>query len=264
VSAQSSGFEAASVRLHPPGDRARPNVAAVPASGRLTITAMTVQQVILAGYGMHPSELVANDSPVLKQSVDISATAGRPASTAEMQRMLQPLLTDRFKLAVHRENRDVDAYVVSRARTDRLGPKLIRSTADCSRLGETNSFAREEVAPGAPGQARCGIAPGGIGRIIANGMDMKGILGFVFTSPQRAIVDRTGLEGRYDVDVTYTPEAFSAASLAQRGATAPDGVDPGGPPLFTALQDQLGLKVEEHKATVAVVVIDRIEALIPD
>ena len=264
ATAQTQTFEAASVRLHPPADRARPNVAAVPASGRLTITATAVQNVILAAYGLHPSELVANGSPVLKQSVDIVATAGKPASTTDMQRMLQPLLADRFKLAVHRENREVDAYVVSRARTDRLGPKLIRSSADCGRLGETSSFAREEVTPGAHGQARCGIAPGGIGRIIANGMDMKGILGFVFTSPQRAIVDQTRLDGRYDIDVTYTPEAFSTASLTQRGATAPEGVDPSGPSLFTALQDQLGLKVEERKATISAVVIDRIEALIPD
>jgi len=262
--AQTSSFEAASVRLHPPADRARPNVAAVPASGRLTITAMTVQNVILAAYGLHPSELVVNDSPVLKQPADIIATAGKPVSTVEMQRMLQPLLADRFRLAVHRDNREMDAYVVSRARTDRLGPKLTRSSVDCDRLGNTSPFAREEVTPAAPGQPRCGIAPGGIGRIIANGMDMKAILGFVFTSSQRAIVDRTGLDGRYDIDVTYTPEAFTAASLAQRGGTAPDGVDPNGPPLFTALQDQLGLKVEERKAIVSVIVIDRIDPLIPD
>jgi len=264
LNAQPGAFEAASIKLHPAGDRSRPNVAAIPASGRLTITAMTVQNVILAAYGLHPSALVANDSPVLKQSVDIVATAGRPATTSDMQRMLQPILAERFKLTVHRENREMDAYVVARARQDRLGPKLTRSSADCGRLGETSSFAREEVAPGAPGQARCGIAPGGIGRIIANGMDMKGILGFVFTSPQCAVVDQTGLEGRYDIDVTYTPEAFSAASLAQRGASAPDGVDPSGPSLFTALQDQLGLKVDERRTTVPVVVIDRIEPLIPD
>ena len=264
MNAQTGAFEAASIKLHPPADRSRPNVAAVPASGRLTITAMTVQNVILAAYGLHASALVANDSPVLKQPVDIVATAGRPATTSDMQRMLQPILAERFKLAVHRENREMDAYVVTRARADRLGPKLIRSSAYCGRLGETSSFAREEVAPGAPGQARCGIAPGGIGRIITNGMDMKGILGFVFTSPQRAVVDQTGLEGRYDIDVTYTPEAFSAASLAQRGASAPDGVDPSGPSLFTALHDQLGLKVDERRTTVPVVVIDRIEPLIPD
>ena len=264
ASAAHAQFEAVSVKLHPTGDRARPGVAAVPASGRLTITATTVEGVILAAYGLHPSELAASDNPILKQSIDIVATTGKPATTAEMQRMLQPVLAERFKLTVHRENREVNAYVVTRARPDRLGPKLVTSTDDCGRLGVTNGFAREEVAPAAPGQARCGIAPGGIGRIIVHGMDMRGILGFVFTSPQRAIVDQTGLEGRYDVDVTYTPEAFTTASLAQRGATAPDGVDPTGPSLFTALRDQLGLKVEERKATIPIVVIDRIEPLVAD
>jgi uncharacterized protein (TIGR03435 family) len=106
---------------------------------------MTVQNVILAAYGLHPSELIATDSPILKQPIDIIATAGRAATTAEMQHMLQPLLAERFKLAVHRENREVDAYVIVRVRTDRLGPLMTRSFADCGRIGETNAFAREEV-----------------------------------------------------------------------------------------------------------------------
>jgi uncharacterized protein (TIGR03435 family) len=123
---------------------------------------------------------------------------------------------------------------VTRARPDRLEPKLVKSTADCGRLGVTNTFAREEVTPAAGGEARCGIAPGGIGRIIVNGMDMRGILGFVFTSLRRAVVDQTGLEGRYNIDATYTPDSFTTAALAPHGGTAPEGVDPTGPPLFTA------------------------------
>ena len=72
-------------------------------------------------------------------------------------------------------------------------------------------------------------------------------------------MDQTGLQGRYDIDVTYTPEPFSAATLAQRGGTPMPGVDPNGPSLFKALEEQLGLKLEEKKTPVQVLVIDHIE-----
>jgi uncharacterized protein (TIGR03435 family) len=264
VAAQTPTFEAASIKLHVASGPPRPSVSAIPASGRFTATAVTVRDIILAAYRMQRFELIDADSPVLNQRIDVVAKAPPSASVVEMQRMLEPLLADRFKLLIHRENREMDAQVILRARQDRLGPKLTRSTADCSALGVTNSFAREGVLPTTPDGPRCGILPGGVGRIVVRDMDMRSILGFIFTSPRPAIVDQTGLEGRWDVDVTYTPDAFTPAALARRNATAPDGVNPDGPPLLTALEDQLGLKVEARRATVSVMVIDRIEPLMPD
>jgi uncharacterized protein (TIGR03435 family) len=264
LAAQAPTFEAASIKLHVASGPPRPSVSAIPASGRFTATAVTVRDIILAAYRLQRFELIDTDSPVLNQRIDIVAKAAPSTSVVEMQRMLEPLLAERFKLLIHRENRELDAQVIVRARPDRLGPKLTRSTADCSALGVTNSFAREGVIPTSPDDPRCGILPGGIGRIVVRGMEMPGILAFIFTSPRPAIVDQTGLEGRWDVDVTYTPEAFTPAALARRNTTAPDGVNPDGPPLITALEDQLGLKVEARRATVSVVVIDRIEPLIPD
>jgi bla regulator protein blaR1 len=91
---------------------------------------------------------------------------------------------------------------------------------------------------------------------------MPGLAAYIGTSPGRMVIDRTGLSGRFDVDVTYTPSAFTAAALAQRGGgTPPPGVDPNGPPLLTALQEQLGVKLEPVKAPVEVLVIDRVEPL---
>ena len=69
------------------------------------------------------------------------------------------------------------------------------------------------------------------------------------------------MQGRYDIDVTYTPEPFSAASLAQRGGAPMPGVDPNGLSLFNALEEQLGLKLQPKKIPVPVVVIDHIEPL---
>ena len=77
-------------------------------------------------------------------------------------------------------------------------------------------------------------------------------------------MDETGLQARYDIDVTYTPEPFSAAALGQRGGTPMPGVDPNGPSLFNALEDQLGLKLQPKKMPIPVVVIDHIEPLMED
>ena len=110
----------------------------------------------------------------------------------------------------------------------------------------------------------CGFAPSGAGRIVGTGLDMASIVGTLAPSQRMSIVDQTGLDGRYDIDVTYTPEPFSAASLAQRGGTPPPGVnvDPNGPNLFTALEEQLGLKLQPKKLPVPVLIIDHIEPLI--
>ena len=78
----------------------------------------------------------------------------------------------------------------------------------------------------------------------------------------RQIVDQTGLAGGFDIDLTYTPDALSAAALASRQGPPPplaSQVDPNGPSLFQALQDQLGLKVEPRKLAPDVMLIDHIE-----
>jgi uncharacterized protein (TIGR03435 family) len=257
-------FEVASVRINTSNDRPRLRVNAVAATGRVTLTGLTVQEVIQEAYGLQAFELVSNGSPVLKQRIDVIAKAETPVTIGEMQRMLQPLLEERFRLAVHREMRDMDALLLVRANDARLGPKIMPSTAQCDGLGSTIAFARETREPQSTTH-RCGVLPvDGPGRILANGIDLRGLAALLAPSQGRPVVDMTRLARRYDVDVTYTPEPFSAAALARRGATAPPGVDPNGPTLATALLDQLGLKLAPRRTSVPVVVIDRIEALIPD
>jgi uncharacterized protein (TIGR03435 family) len=182
-----------------------------------------------------------------------------------MQRMLQPLLAQYFKLEVRREKRDMAVLVLVVATPGRLGPKIRKNEASCDdRVGTTSSLARApEGAPDAPGT--CGILPGGAGRIVVRGLDIAGFAEFLGTVPGGMVIDRTGLTGRYDIDLTYTPQAFSAAALAQRpGATVPPGVDPAGPPIATALLEQLGFKLERTRAPIDVIVITRAEPLSPD
>ena len=247
-------FEVASIKLDKSNHRGRIN--AVPASGRLVITGMTVKEVIQGAYDVQSFELINVDSPVLNERVDIEAKTERPVRSAtEMRQMLQPLLAERFRLAVHRDMREMNALVLVLARSDgKLGPKMKKTQSQCDGL---ETAVVQEVKP-------CGFAPSGVGRIVGTGLDMPGIVGTLAPSQRMSIVDQTGLQGRYDIDVTYTPEPFSAAALAQRGGTPPPGVnvDPNGPNLFTALEEQLGLKLQPRKWPVPVLVIDHIEPLI--
>src|ERR1051326_527774 len=212
---------------------------------------MTVLSVIQRAYGLQQFELAHDNNRVLDQRIDIEAKAAGPASREQLERMLQALLAERFKLAVHREPREMNAFVLTAAAKDgRLGPKMKKSDGACDDL---------EIGP--PGkQAPCGYTPSGVGRIVGLGMDMPGIIGLL-GALGGPIVDNTGLKDRYDIDVTYTPQPFSAATLAQRGGTPMPGVDPNGPSLRNAIEEQLGLKLQARKMAIPVVVIDHIESL---
>jgi uncharacterized protein (TIGR03435 family) len=179
--------------------------------------------------------------------------------------MLQPLLAEYFKLAIRRDTRDLDALAMVVANPGRLGPRLRRTEGVCDDLlGTAGGFAR--APQGAPDRkGTCGILPGGAGRIVARGLDMRSLAAFIGTVPGRMVIDRTGLTGRFDIDLTYIPSAFSAEALAQRpGATPPPGVDPSGPPLITALREQLGLRLDPVRAPVEVFVIEHAEPLSVD
>jgi uncharacterized protein (TIGR03435 family) len=256
-------FEVASARLNTSGERPRVRVNAVPQAGRLTITAMTVKDVILAAYGLQSFELQDHDSPILNQQIDIVARAEGPASMARMQRMLQPLLAERFGLTVHREKKEMDAFLLTMSTPGRLGPKITPAAASCGDLvGTTVVFALAAGVAQSGGEPACGILPApGPGRIIAKGLDMPTLAADLAPSMRRPVLDRTGLTGRFDLDLTYTPEAFTAAALARRGTTAPGGVDPDGPSIYTALQEQLGMRLQSQRTAVEVLVIDAIRPL---
>ena len=251
-------FEAATLKINQSGGRG--NISAPPGTGRLTVTNSPVPQLIQSAYGLQlPAFLVNVPEWARSMRVDVVAKAESPVPLSILQRMLIPLLQETLKLSVHRETREMDAFALVLANRDgRLGPNLKKTAADCANaLGTTMQFNR--VTPATPASPACGIqAAEGPGRIIAIGVDIAAIAALIAPS-QRPVVDRTGLTGRYDINVTYTPEAFTAASLAARNGTPMPGVDPNGPPLVTALEQQAGLRLQPIKAPIEVVVIDRIE-----
>jgi len=258
-------FEIATVKINRSGER-RPRLTVLPAAGRLNITNISVHELIQNAYGLAFASLLVNVPDWARtQHVDVVAKAPSPVPVRELQHMLQPLLADYFKLSAHAEMRDMDVFAMVLARPGQFGPHLTRSLDRCDDVvGTPGGFAR------APDGARnergtCGVLPpGGAGRIVARGVDMPGLAAYIGTSPGRMVIDRTGVTGRFDVDLTYTPSFATSEALAQRGGTPPPGVDPSGPNLITALLEQLGLKLEPIRAPIGVVVIDRLEPMVVD
>jgi len=255
-------FDVATVRINNSGDpQSRFN--APPGTGNITIVNMMLRGTIQQAYQLHPYQLVDIPDWVQATRIDIVAKADRSASAAELREMLKPLLAERFGLRVHPEQREMDVLALVLAREDgKLGPNLKKSAADC---GANIDTPRDQLPPPLPDAPQCGILPAGPGRHVSHGLDLRGLSAILGLAVGQPVVNQTGLEGGYDIEFHYTPAPFAAAALALRpGAVAPQGVDPDGPSLYAALEDQLGLKLEPTRAPVDVIVIDHIEPLRPE
>jgi uncharacterized protein (TIGR03435 family) len=150
-------------------------------------------------------------------------------------------------LSVHIETKELPVYALVLARQDkRLGPRLTRSSVDCDVVNGRGGL------PGTPNQAASSCRPlVAFGRIGGTGILMTQLAG-TLSGPVNAIVlDKTGLDGVFDLNLEFTPD--QAASGGQ-----PVALDTG-PSIFTAVQEQLGLKLESTKGPVEVVVIDHVE-----
>ena len=262
--APAAEFEVASVKINKSGDnQTRFNFV----GGRIDVINMQLRGIIQSAYRVPANQLVNVPGWVNGTRVDIIAKADPKYSVQELQSMLQPLLIDRFKLKFHREMRDVDVYTLTLANPDgRLGPKLQKSDTNCEELG---AQPRSSLAPPKPGELpACGTVPGGPGRMIFRGFGMGPFVQILsLTTRGRQVIDETGLPGGYNIDLQYTPEALSAAGLAARGGAPPPQaaqVDPNGPDLFTAIREQLGLKLEGKKMALEVMVVDNIQPPVED
>ena len=165
---------------------------------------------------------------------DIDARGDLARGNDDLRPRLQTLLRDRFKLAAHMEKRDLPVFELVRLRPDRLGPGLVKSPIiDC----------KDEAAIKAmtPPPRPCGWRPS-LGAPIAGTLTMASIASLLSTAAARPVIDKTGLDGNYELDLKFS-----------RGATD-DAVS-----VFTAVQEQLGLKLENATAPVDVLVVEHME-----
>jgi len=254
-------FEAASIRPNKSGDfsqfiRRQPG-------GRMTVTNMPLRVLITFAYQLQQQQLIGGPSWVANDRFDIVAKMeGDPAPVAPgagpdpLMLAMRTLLTERFKLVTHKETRDLDVYALTVVRPDgKLGAAIKPSTTDCAALMSARRGGPPPQAPDPNGPVQCGLR-GSIGRIQMGGFLMSEFARSLQGQAGRLIVDRTGLTGPYDLELTFQQDRPNGP--LPPGVELPP-VDPNAPNLFTALQEQLGLKLESTKAPIEVLVIDSVE-----
>jgi uncharacterized protein (TIGR03435 family) len=219
--------------------------------------------IMRSAWAIQPNQIVGGPDWVRSDGERFDITAKAPDGTPppQMRLMLQALLADRFTLKIHRETRDLPIYALVLARPDgKLGPQITPASFDCKALVAAINRGERVTMPPPNGEKLPCIAKSATGRILAGGTafaDFASILSnFVGGRP---VVDRTGLSGDYEFDLTWTPEVTPSASLQSFIR-----FDPNGPSLFTAVQEQLGLKLESTTGPVEVLVIDSADRPTPD
>lgn len=186
---------------------------------------------------------------------NIEAKAESPVSSTEGKEMLKNLLADRFRLAFHIETKELPVYALVLAKKDgKLGPGMVESQAGACVARDPS----KPLGPPGPGQPPfCGNVLGGGSQLNGTAATPGDIIPLLSRIVGRKVIDKTGLAGKYDIKLNYTPDENQRANMGPLGGPPPS--DASGPSLFTALQEQLGLKLEPQKALVEVLVIDRAE-----
>ena len=238
-------FEVASIR---PATEGRYGLRFLP-DGSLSATAAVVERLVFTAYEVHPSQIVAAPKWVYEDPFDIQARSpqGAGAGRPEMLLRLQALLRDRFSMRTHRETRDADVYVLTFARSDkRLGKQLVPSTIDCAAAAAAWEEARSKGE--IPTVRICNasfsgrVGPSGESETVMRlGARTMAQIAMGLSQPAgRMVVDQTGLDGLFDIEVAWSDDGqFSS--------------------IFSAVQEQLGLKLESRRMGISVLVIDHIE-----
>jgi uncharacterized protein (TIGR03435 family) len=237
---QPAAFDVASVKANHSG---LPTVNfGMPGGGRFTATNAPLRELIRVAFDNLPDFLIP-DAPdwIRVERFDIVAKAEGAADRDQLFAMIRTLLTDRFKVATHRETRELPQYTLVRAKPDgALGPRLRPAAADCAAI---MAAAQNGTPPPRSDRVLCG-SRNRPGLLAIGGMTMDRIARGLWTQLGRVVIDRTGLQGSYDLDLEFAPDLSTPSDLTS---------------IFTAVQEQLGLKLESTKGPVEVIVIDHVE-----
>jgi len=270
VTAQQPSFEVASVKRNTSGEA---NISRGLQPGGMTFVNAPLRQLIIAAYGVQPFQIIGGPAWMATDRFDVSAKAEGTPPVEQMNLMLRSLLAERFKLVARMEKQDLPVYTMVKARADgQLGSALKPAAVDCGPAGRGRPGGPPPPPPGGPvAGARPGGPPAGLGggcrvmiapgRLIAAGQPMGQLTTMLGTQLGRPVIDKTGLTGAYDFEPSLMPDAGRGAPIGPPPPGAPPlpAIDPDAPSLSTALQEQLGLKLESDRGPVDVVVIDSVE-----
>jgi len=241
LAADEPRFDVASVKPNASGPVGNRTLSLVP--GGIRVVNLPLSTILWMAHGVQQDQIVNVPSWATSEAFDIVAKApeGTRPSMDVYRPMLRELLADRFHLQTHHETRELPVYRLLRLRDASLGPKLSPAAIDCT--GRPPETAEGRIAMRSCG---AGPVPGGL-RV--HGMPLLVLGRFLGPVLGRVVVDETGLKGNWDLDLEYTTEQIQGG----------DGVSP-----FTAVQEQLGLKLEAGRAPVEVIVLDHLDRPMPD
>ncbi len=231
--------------------------------GRFTANGITAKLLITQAYNVRDFQISGGPSWMDSARYDITATvAGSSDSSGDLRTMsedqrnafmeqqrlrLQALLADRFQLQFHRSTKELPVYALVIAKN---GPKL-------QEVKDTDG----SPTPGGPKGRGMRM---GRGELTSQGTPMQFFVQALSQQLGRTVIDKTGLKGIYNFKLTWTPDPGQGGGMFRGpdGGPPPDAAPPPdtqGPSIFTALQEQLGLKLEAQKGPVEILMIDRIE-----
>ncbi|HEY1760669.1 MAG TPA: M56 family metallopeptidase [Bryobacteraceae bacterium] len=214
--------------------------------GGITATGVTLKVLLQTAFDLAGFQVIGWPKWVLDEKYEIQAKGGYAgeATTEKTHLMMQSLLADRFQLQYHYETKELPVYVLGVAKN---GPKLQESRVEDPGL---EMFKQSD---GSKGEGIRGSVP--VGRLTAQRANMDMLAAFFKGLMGQVVLNRTALAGRYDFKMEWSSD--STPSLVP-GVADPVPDDPR-PTIFTAVQQQLGLKLEEAKGPVQILVIDRVE-----
>jgi uncharacterized protein (TIGR03435 family) len=258
--AQAPAFEVTSVRPTVSGGESE--IRPMP-NGRFTATNATLRALVLRAYALHDSQLIAGPGWIATERFDIDARAAAPPADGPeaLLPMVRTLLADRFSLRTRTETRTLPAYVLTWARRDRrLGPQIRPTQADCS--GSTSPTEDQIRANALGGWPPCGMVyvvsytmggPEGVVKVRfrRSAVTIADFARTLVAAVDRPVVDRTGLDGRFDVEYSYSPRPGAGPAV--------DAVENVPPSLAAALDEQLGLKLESERTEVPMLVVESVE-----
>lgn len=223
-------FEVASVK--PADPKSRGMTMEIEPGGRFTATNVLLRSLLKEAYAIRDFQILEPPPWFDSQRYDVSAK-GDASDATQVKHMLQSLLVDRFQLKFHHDAKEFQVYLLT---VGKNGPKL-KSAQDTDSSG--------------------GVRLRGVGRLTgihaSTGQLAEALSDIALNGRHildRPVLDRTGLTAVYDFTLEWTPDPTPSD-----GATS----DSSGPSVFTALQEQLGLKLETHKAPIEMFIIDHVE-----
>ena len=260
ASGPAPGFASSSIK---PSDPANPKVKFAFLTDSVTGTNITLQMVIRTAYRVEDAQVSGGPSWVNSEKYDFDLKMDQSTTdklqklsdeqrAAEWFRMVRTLLEERFKLVVHREKKEVPGFVLVISES---GSKLHEA-----KPGDT--YPNGLSSPSGPTGA--GTMRQGIGKLTVQGLSMVYITRLLTAQLGHVVVDKTGLTGKYDFALSWTPDesqplVYRGISDDQRKAGIVPPPAGSGPSIYAAIQEQLGLKLQPQTTDTELLVIDRVE-----